>query len=157
MSKCKKYSTSHIKGKPKVCDTQINKDAFSKMVEQSLVYPSSFDAGAVMRTCDLNQGQGQSAKVKRTPRVWPKDAQGALEAALSRAKEGPNCVSDCKRYFDAQQLQTYGDLLHFMTVQQGTHMYYVTFVQIASADELYPGGPVSIPSRMLANLLQVLG
>jgi len=77
-SKCKKYSTSHIKGKPKVCNRQINKDAFSKMVEQSLVYPSSFDPGALMKSCDMSQGPGQSVKVKRTPTYWPKDAEGAL-------------------------------------------------------------------------------
>jgi hypothetical protein len=74
-SKCKKYSTSHIKGKPKVCQNWLNKDAFAKMVEESLM---TANKNQWLDTCAFKDDDGQQRKmVKRVPNFWPKDAQGA--------------------------------------------------------------------------------
>jgi len=72
-SKCKKYSTSHIKGSPKVCDANMDVSAFGKMVEESMLS----QAGPVdmLSTCDFKDKDRRTA-VERTPKIWPKDAQG---------------------------------------------------------------------------------
>lgn len=70
-SKCKKYSTSHIKG-PKVCNANIEYSAFAQMVEQSLLSSASDQ----LSTCDFQGDQGSKTRVKRTPQYWPKAAQG---------------------------------------------------------------------------------
>ena len=72
-SKCKKYSTSHLKGTPKVCDANMDVSAFGKMVEQSLL--SGPDD--MLSTCAfVDASRGFTTTVQRTPQVWPKDAQG---------------------------------------------------------------------------------
>ena len=75
-SKCKKYSTSHIKGvktqgSPSVCDSNMDVSAFGKMVEQSLL--TSPDD--MLSTCDFKD-KGRRTATERTPKTWPKDAQG---------------------------------------------------------------------------------
>jgi len=74
-SKCKKYSTSHMKNKPKVCDANIDMSAFGKMVEQSLLSEDTKDNW--LNTCEFKDDKGDKLeRVKRTPQTWPKDAQG---------------------------------------------------------------------------------
>ena len=78
ISKCKKYSTSHMKEKPKVCtpEDKLDLDDFGKMVEQSLLSVAGSD-DELMRTCNFeDSSRTKRTKVRRTPRYWPKDAQG---------------------------------------------------------------------------------
>jgi len=80
-SKCKKYSTSHLKGTPKVCDANMDLSAFGKMVEQSLL--SGPDD--MLSTCAfVDSGRGSMTTVKRTPQTWPKDAQGVWSVMHSK-------------------------------------------------------------------------
>ena len=69
-SKCKKYS---ISAKPEVCNADINKDAFAKMVEESLLEINSVEA--IWSKCDFQDWTFRTWK-KRTPNVWPKEARG---------------------------------------------------------------------------------
>jgi len=72
-SKCKKYSTSHIKGSLKVCDANMDVSAFGKMVDESLL-SGPVD---VLSTCDFKDRlKDRRTAVERTPQTWPKDAQG---------------------------------------------------------------------------------
>ena len=77
-SKCKKYSTSHIKGpktegSPRVCDANMDVSAFGKMVEQSLL--STASPVDMLSTCDFKD-KDRRTTTERTPKTWPKDAQG---------------------------------------------------------------------------------
>ena len=69
-SKCKKYS---ISAKPEVCNAYINKDAFAKMVEESLLNANSQEA--IWSKCEFKDSTFRTWK-KRTPNVWPKELQG---------------------------------------------------------------------------------
>ena len=76
-STCKKYSTSHVKKGPKVCDAKIDMSFFAKMVEESLLSGAFRD---VLRTCDYKNGfpsHCSRTRVKRTPSKWPKEARGS--------------------------------------------------------------------------------
>ena len=86
-SKCKKYSNS---AKPEVCNVDINKDAFSKMVEESLLYVNSVEA--LWSKCEFKDSTFRTWK-KRTPNVWPKEARGKwLVADLHAIRVGkPVC------------------------------------------------------------------
>ena len=89
-SKCKKYS---ISAKPEVCNADINKDAFAKMVEESLLNANSVEA--IWSKCDFKDSTFRTWK-KRTPNVWPKEARGkwSLQIAADLPLEPANqCVT----------------------------------------------------------------
>ena len=78
ISKCKKYSTSHMKGNPKVCSpsADIQRNAFAKMVEESRMPFQPLNPFS--ETCAFQDDDDQQRQVvTRIPHTWPKDAQGA--------------------------------------------------------------------------------
>ena len=77
-SKCKKYSTSHMKGNPKVCSpsADIQRNSFAKMVEESRMPFQPLNPFS--ETCAFQDDDDQQRQVvTRIPHTWPKDAQGA--------------------------------------------------------------------------------
>jgi len=101
-STCKKYSTSHVKKGPKVCDAKIGMSFFAKMVEESLLSGAFRD---VLRTCDIKNGsesQGSRTRVKRTPSKWPKEARGSNLRCNTKIDE--TCLSYFSRENNAVRL-----------------------------------------------------
>ena len=171
ISKCKKYSTSHMKGKPKVCVNNIDTGAFAKMVTESLLSADSEDQ--LFRTCNFKDSSGKKkTTVKRTPDYWPKDAQGVqcCHTPLGERSCDPACLDRHvihlsvfvymhvsihtvqKERGKKREMSRESCLKLLLVLVQISHLLCLSGVQIASVDGSYPGAQSFMELKYLVRM-----